>query len=407
MVTHHPRGPYTSLSHFSSASSTPSSLTSLSLSGPTIYIPPSTLPRDRIEPLLPLPPPVRYFRMGGGDGHKTSQGNMFHGGVWMQATSWPPPGTKNSLFYLTRSGLELDRYEKLNSAAHPRILVNSSSSSALISQARRNEVGEHGRIGERGPSEGEGEHETPLNVGPLLAQPWDAPFPAPALLRSLGASTTFPFDPRNPCPTIGGNVFSHHNILLSGAYNQVERKDMFLCQPPYLPLSSRRDVCVFRSAPLTSRLEVTGMPLVHLFIASTAVDTDFTAKFIDEYPPSSDYPQGFAMQITHGIRRVSYRESREHAVLMEPGKVYRICIELYPTSNMFGVGHRLRLDISSSNFPHFDVNMNTGDPFESKRYVVAENTVFHIAEYPSVLELPVQTRSALSAAVPMEEMGGS
>lgn len=155
------------------------------------------------------------------------------------------------------------------------------------------------------------------------------------------------------------NVYSNA-VLLAGAFNQVERADMFLCNKPGFPLSSRHDVVVFRTEPLQEKLDVTGMPIVKLFISSSAVDTDFTAKLIDEYPPSNDYPFGFAMQITHGIRRCRYRESREYAKLMEPGKVYEVTIELYPTSNLFSKGHRLRLDISSSNFPHFDINPNTG-----------------------------------------------
>lgn len=341
----------------------------LSSSGPTVYIPPSTMPRERPETEdSPLPPPVRYFRMGGGDGHKTSQGNMFHGGLWMQSTSWPPPGTKMQSFFLGRR--RLDR-----------------SSPAPPVRREHSEGGEHGRIGE---------HHNRQPQGEAPSQPhWHSVFPPPTMISSLDDCTTFPFDPRNPCPSIGGNLFTHSNILLSGAYNQVERKDMFLCSPPFLPLSSRRDVCVFRTDVLTSPLDVTGMPIAHLYISSTAVDTDFTVKLIDEYPASLDYPQGFAMQITHGIKRVRYRESREQSRLMTPGKVYRITVEMYPTSNLFNVGHRLRLDVSSSNFPHFDINMNTADPFESKRYVIAENSVYHNKQFPSTLELPIQTKSVV------------
>lgn len=169
----------------------------------------------------------------------------------------------------------------------------------------------------------------------LISQPFTPAFPPPDLLHRLDHSTTFPYDPRNPCPTIGGNLFGYRDILLAGAYNQHERADMFLCSPPYLPLSSRRDVIVFRTAPLQQRLDITGTVVCVLYVSSTAVDTDFTVKLIDEYPPSMDYPHGFAMQVTHGIQRMKYRESREKATLMEAGKVYRVEVTMYPTSNLF------------------------------------------------------------------------
>ena len=162
---------------------------------------------------------------------------------------------------------------------------------------------------------------------------------------------------------------------------------------------------VFRTAPLPAKLDITGTPVAVLYVSSTAVDTDFTVKLIDEYPPSMDYPQGFAMQVTHGIQRARYRDSREKAALMEPGKVYRVEVQLYPTSNLFSKGHHLRLDVSSSNFPHFDLNMNTADEFESKRYVIAENTVYHTEAFPSALILPVQTKTSNHPMLPMEEVG--
>jgi hypothetical protein len=97
------------------------------------------------------------------------------------------------------------------------------------------------------------------------------------------------------------------------------------------------------------------------------------------------------MQISHGIRRCRFRDSRETAALMTPGTAYEVRVELYPTSNLFAAGHRLRLDVSSSNFPHFDLNLNTGDEFDSQRVLKAQNSIFHHADYPSRLILPVQT----------------
>jgi uncharacterized protein len=126
-------------------------------------------------------------------------------------------------------------------------------------------------------------------------------------------------------------------------------------------LAQRSDVLVFATPPLKDELEVTGPVTVGLWIASDAPDTDFTAKLIDVYPPSADYPHGFAMNLTEGLLRVRYRDSCERPALMIPGEVYAITIELFPVANLFGRGHRLRLDISSSNFPNFDVNPNSGE----------------------------------------------
>jgi uncharacterized protein len=129
---------------------------------------------------------------------------------------------------------------------------------------------------------------------------------------------------------------------------------------------------------------------VRLWIASDAPDTDFTAKLIDVYPPSEDFPHGFAMNLTEGLLRVRYRDSWEQPALMVPGEVYAITIELFPIANLFCRGHRLRLDISSSNFPHFDVNPNSGEPegaWEQPR--IARNRVFVDATRPSHIQLPV------------------
>ena len=441
MVTTHPRGPYTSLSHFSS--STPhSSPPPLPLtSGPSIYIPPSMMPRERSEPSLPLPPPVRYFRMGGGDGHRTSQGNMFHGGVWMQAASWPPAGTKTVSFLLGRRSLEEARGDRDKAdkdkagagagagekddgkeaskqmlsggerAAGSRAGMGMGMGRSVSAGGNRGEGAvERGRIGqqrdawtERHDADSDEHHGSSASTGP--SAPPVGELPPPGLLHQLDHSTTFHYDPRHPCPSIGGNVFGYRNILMAGAYDQHERSDHFLCSPPYLPLSSRRDVIVFRTPPLQSKLDVTGTPTAVLYVSSTAVDTDFTVKLIDEYPASMDYPHGFAMQVTHGIQRCRYRDSRERAALMQPGRVYRVEVSMYPTSNLFSKGHCLRLDVSSSNFPHFDLNMNTADQFESKRFVVAENTVFHTEAFPSALLLPVQTKTLHHQMAAMEEVG--
>jgi len=149
-------------------------------------------------------------------------------------------------------------------------------------------------------------------------------------------------------------------------------------------------VLVFQSEPLAEDLEVTGEVAVKLWIASTAPDTDFTAKLIDVYPPNEDYPGGFDLNIGDGILRARFRDSLKSEKPMEPGTIYPITVKLYPTSNLFKKGHRIRVDISGSNFPRFDVNPNTGEPLgDNRRRQKATNTVYHDREHPSHIVLPV------------------
>lgn len=200
----------------------------------------------------------------------------------------------------------------------------------------------------------------------------------------------FLYDPAHPVPTIGGTVTSGLPIMVGGAFDQREDTRFFGSRMPYGRLADRADVLVFRSDPLPEDLEVTGNIEAYLWIASDAPDTDFTIKLIDEYPPNQDYPDGFAMNLTDGILRCRYRNSWEHPQLMAPGEVYPITVSAFPTSNLFKQHHRIRLDISSSNFPHFDRNPNTGEP-EGKgtAFRVANNRVFVDARHASRLLLPV------------------
>ena len=200
----------------------------------------------------------------------------------------------------------------------------------------------------------------------------------------------YQFDPDHPVPTIGGNLSSGPGILEPGAYHQQERPDKYGSREPYLPLSSRHDVLVFQTPPLEEDVEVTGPITVNLWISSSAVDTDFTAKLLDVYPANEDYPHGFDMNLTDGIMRARYRSSYEKAELMEPGEIYLLSFLLYPSSNLFRKGHRIRVDISSSNFPRFDVNPNTGEPLGSSiRKMIAENAVYHDSQHPSHVILPI------------------
>jgi len=208
-------------------------------------------------------------------------------------------------------------------------------------------------------------------------------------LNSDLATTTFEFDPKHPVPTIGGNISSGDNIMLQGAWNQTGGQHVWNFLDP-VPLSARRDIVVFQSQPLAEDLEVTGEIEVKLFASTTALDTDFTAKLIDVYPPSDDWPGGFDLNIGDGIVRGRFRESLDKEVLLEPGKVYPFTIKLYPTSNVFKKGHRIRVDISSSNFPRFDINPNTGEPLNRNRLsVLATQTIHHDRNHPSHILLPI------------------
>jgi putative CocE/NonD family hydrolase len=185
----------------------------------------------------------------------------------------------------------------------------------------------------------------------------------------------YKYDPTNPAPTIGGPLCCDAKHLAPGPRDQ-------------RPVEGRDDVLVYSTPALTQDLEVTGPVRVELFASSSAVDTDFTGKLVDVWP------NGFAQNLTEGIIRARYRESQTEPAFMNPGQTYKLMLDLWATSNVFLKGHRLRVEISSSNFPRFDRNLNTGeDSASGRKSVSAVNTVFHDAERPSVLILPiVQTK---------------
>jgi hypothetical protein len=215
---------------------------------------------------------------------------------------------------------------------------------------------------------------------------------APSKPAARAASTSYDFDPRHPVPTIGGNISSGVGIMLQGAWDQKCGEHVWNC-PDALPLSARRDVLVFQTPPLAEDVELTGPIDVKLWASSSAVDTDFTAKLIDVHPPSPDFPAGIDMNVEDGILRARFRNSLEKQELMKPGVVYELTVKLYPTSNVFKAGHRIRLDLSSSNFPRFDVNPNTGEPLNGhRRMTIAANTIHHDAARPSHVILPVIPR---------------
>ena len=263
--------------------------------------------------------PVKLFIMGGGDGKKTADGHLRHGGQWRDFADWPPPEMKPSRLYLHADG----------------------------------------QLSETVPERAD-------------------------------SALTYDYDPRQPVPSIGGTMTSGEPIMVGGAFDQREDAGFFGSKQPYLPLSARADILVFETPPLTADLTIAGPITVHLQVSSDCVDTDFTAKLIDVHPPSADYPQGYAMNLTDGILRCRYRQSWSHPTMMTPGQIYGITLEPFATANCFKAGHRIRLDISSSNFPHFDINPNTGAPEgDWRRSKVAANTVYMNRRHASYITLPV------------------
>jgi len=181
----------------------------------------------------------------------------------------------------------------------------------------------------------------------------------------------FTYDPANPVPTIGGSLCCDATHYEPGPRDQRAAEN-------------RSDVLVYSTGPLAEDIDVTGPLTLELWVKSTAVDTDFTAKLSDVSP------DGFAMNLSDGILRMRYRDSQEKPERVNPEQVYKISVDLGATSNVFKKGHILRLEVSSSNFPRFDRNLNTGaDQATSHEFVSVTNTVLHDAEHPSALMVPV------------------
>jgi hypothetical protein len=208
-----------------------------------------------------------------------------------------------------------------------------------------------------------------------------------------GVPLSFIADPHDPVPTIGGALSSGGPVMYSGAYDQRTRADIFGAKPPYGPLAERGDVLVFQTPPLPEELEIAGPLELHLWIASDGLDADIHAKLVDLYPPSQDYPGGFAMNLSEGLLRLRYHDSWETPTFLEPGRAYAVAVAMFPCANLFNRGHRLRLDLAGSNFPHFDVNPNSGEPEGSMEHPRrATTTIFVDASRPSHLVLPVIPR---------------
>jgi uncharacterized protein len=271
-------------------------------------------------------PPVRIFVMGGGTGRKTDEGKLDHGGRWRDEQEWPLARAQDKVYWLARGALT-----ESETVAEPRTFTYDPADPVPTIGGNYCAVGEF-------PAQGEGME--------------------PMWMRLL-----------NPALLL-------RNIMTPGPADQKESAAFFTAREPYLRLSERPDVLVYQTEPLAEPLEVTGRAVVHLRVSSSAIDTDFTAKLIDVYPPNEDYPEGYDMLINDSIIRCRYRNGFEQEELMEPGTEYDVRILLPPTSNLFAAGHRIRIDVSSSNFPRLERNPNTGEPIGRHTHeVVAENTV--------------------------------
>ena len=235
--------------------------------------------------------------------------------------------------------------------------------------------------------------------------------PVAESVAEADSSTTFVFDPRHPLPTIAANVSSMNELIrwpergfgrpapnllkrtmvIQGAADQVVRPDVHAEGVPGTPLTERSDVLAFTTEPLTTPLEVVGTPRVELWLSSDAPDTDLFVMLLDLYPASDAHPDGYRLNVCDSLMRVRYRESFSEPRLLEPGAAVPVSFELYPTANRFSVGHRIQLLVSSSSFPRFDVNPNTGEPIGRHTSVrIATNTIHHDAAHPSHLVLPVR-----------------
>ena len=225
-----------------------------------------------------------------------------------------------------------------------------------------------------------GEHEWPLKrtkyTPYYLHSDGDAKDPNGSGLLRLGKSDSskvdsFVYDPNDPAPTMGGNNLGGAPI---GPFDQSE-------------VEKRDDILVFTSEPLKQPVEVTGPVKMLLYAATTAKDTDFTAKLVDVHP------DGKAYNLCDGIIRARWRNSRTKAELVEPGKIIKYEIDLWVTSNLFKAGHKIRVEISSSNFPRFDRNPNSGGPFGADTEVFkATQKIHHDAEHASHILLPIIPR---------------
>ena len=185
---------------------------------------------------------------------------------------------------------------------------------------------------------------------------------------------SYTYDPMNPVPSYGGNVCCTGNAIKGGSFDQQQ-------------METRNDILVYTSEPLEEGVEVTGFIESTLYVGSDAKDTDFTIKLIDVYP------DGRAYNLDETIQRARFREGYAVEVFMKDGEVYELELTPMATSNYFKKGHRIRIEVSSSNFPRFTRNLNTGgNNYDESEAVVAHNKIHHSSAYPSQIRLPIITK---------------
>ena len=185
---------------------------------------------------------------------------------------------------------------------------------------------------------------------------------------------SFVYDPEDPVPSLGGHTCCTGTDTEAGGYDQTE-------------IEMRRDVLVYSSPILEKNIEVTGLIKANLFVTSTAKDTDFTVKLVDVYP------DGRAFNVQEGVTRMRYRKSLRSPSLVNPGQIYEIEVDLNATSNFFAKGHKIRVEVSSSNFPRIERNLNTGEEnYKGTDFISATNTILLGGEHASYIVLPVIDR---------------
>ncbi len=189
--------------------------------------------------------------------------------------------------------------------------------------------------------------------------------------ESADGADSFTYDPMDPVPSHGGNVCCTGGAIRAGSLDQRE-------------IEGRQDILVYTSDPLAEGVEVSGTIEITLYVSSDARDTDFTVKLLDVYP------DGTAYNLDETIQRARYRDGYDKQVFMDEGQVYELAVSPMSTSNYFAAGHRIRIEVSSSNFPRFTRNLNTGGKnYDETEGVVAYNTVHHSQRYPSQIRLPL------------------
>ena len=192
---------------------------------------------------------------------------------------------------------------------------------------------------------------------------------------------SFRYDPMDPVPTVGGAIASGLPLMTAGAFDQ---------RAAGRPLAEREDILIFETEPLARDIEVVGPVEATIWVSSSAPDTDLTIKLVDVYPRSLDYPEGYALNLCHGILRLRFRQGFERPRLLDEGEIACARVQAFPTANRFAAGHRIRLEVASSNFPHFDLNLNNGAPAgQWSEPRVAINTLHFSTDHPTHILLPV------------------